>query len=118
MSPTLHKILIHGPTVIEKALLPIGALSEEAAESRNKHFRQYREKYSRKFCRVQCNLDIMNRLLLTSDAFLSCSRPKSIKKSKPFRPETIKMLLPWDADDKDETSEGDEESDEEERDAT
>nr|XP_022907706.1 uncharacterized protein LOC111419170 [Onthophagus taurus] len=45
MSPTLHKILIHGPTVLEKALLPIGALSEEAAESRNKHFRQYREKY-------------------------------------------------------------------------
>lgn len=111
MSPTLHKILLHGPIVIEQALLPIGALSEEAAESRNKHFRQYREKYARKFCRVQCNMDVINRLLLTSDPFLSCSRPKSIKKSKPFRPETIKMLLPWDAYDKDETSESDEQLD-------
>lgn len=38
-TPAMHKILIHGPTVIENALLPIGQLSEEAAEARNKHFR-------------------------------------------------------------------------------
>lgn len=38
MTPTVHKILIHGATVIENALLPIGQLSEEAAEARNKHF--------------------------------------------------------------------------------
>ncbi|GBO35162.1 hypothetical protein AVEN_22426-1, partial [Araneus ventricosus] len=39
MSPTMHKILIHGPIVIENAILPIGQLSEEAAEARSKHFR-------------------------------------------------------------------------------
>ena len=45
MTQTTHKILIHGAIVIEKALLPIGQLSEEAAEARNtrKYFRLYRK---------------------------------------------------------------------------
>jgi hypothetical protein len=33
MTPTLHKILIHGAIVIQNALLPIGQLSEQAAEA-------------------------------------------------------------------------------------
>lgn len=67
MSPTIHKILRHGAEVISSALLPIGQLSEEAAEARNKHFRDYRLNYPRKFSREACNLDVINRLLLTSD---------------------------------------------------
>ena len=39
VTPTMHKILIHGAIVIENALLPVGQLSEEAAEARNKYFR-------------------------------------------------------------------------------
>ena len=35
MPTTVHKILIHGPEV-EKCILPIGQLSEEASEARNK----------------------------------------------------------------------------------
>lgn len=76
MSPTVHKILVHSSGVIAHALLPIGQLSEEAAEERNKHFRQYRESYSRKFSRRECNEDVLNRLLLTSDPYLSCMRSK------------------------------------------
>jgi len=49
MSPTMHKILIHGAVVIKNALLPIGQLSEEAAEARNKHFKSYRQNFARKF---------------------------------------------------------------------
>src|SRR6195952_2767429 len=45
MTPTLHKVLVHGPDIVENALLPIGQLSEEAAEARNKHFREYRLSY-------------------------------------------------------------------------
>jgi hypothetical protein len=41
MTPPMHKMLIHGAIVIENALLPIGQLSEEAAEARNKYFRLY-----------------------------------------------------------------------------
>ncbi|XP_069685850.1 uncharacterized protein [Periplaneta americana] len=94
MTPTMHKILIHGPTVIENALLPIGQLSEEAAEARNKHFRSYRQNYARKFSRESCNLDIINRLLLSSDPLLTSMRPTPRKRTKPFLKETTEMLLP------------------------
>ncbi|CAH1108526.1 unnamed protein product [Psylliodes chrysocephalus] len=51
MTPTMYKILVYGAVIIEKALLPIGQLSEEAAEARNKHFRSYRQDFARKFSR-------------------------------------------------------------------
>jgi hypothetical protein len=35
MIPTMHNILMHGAIVIENTQLPIGQLSEEAAEARN-----------------------------------------------------------------------------------
>lgn len=94
MSPTVHKILMHGAQVISNHIVPIGQLSEEAAEARNKHFRKYRVDFARKFSRVDCNRDILNRLLLTSDPFISCNRVKRKKKSKSFSQEAISMLLP------------------------
>lgn len=94
MTPTMHKILIHGATIIENSLLPIGQLSEEAQEARNKHFRKYRENFARKFSREECNKDIYYRLLLSSDPLISCMN-RSAKKnySKAFCPETIAILL-------------------------
>ncbi|KAK4876058.1 hypothetical protein RN001_012480 [Aquatica leii] len=94
MTPTLNKILFHGSFIIEKALLPIGMMSEEAAEARNKHFRLYRQNYARKFSRESCNLDIINRLLLSSDPLITSTRPTPRKTTKPFLKETIEMLLP------------------------
>ncbi|XP_050504471.1 uncharacterized protein LOC126883234 [Diabrotica virgifera virgifera] len=93
MSPTVHKILTHGAQVISSHIVPIGQLSEEAAEARNKHFRKYRVDFARKFSRVDCNRDVLNRLLLTSDPFISCSRINRKKKSKSFSQEAISMLL-------------------------
>lgn len=94
MTPTVHKILKHGAAIIQNALLPIGQLSEEAAEARNKHFRLYRTNFARKFSRESCNLDILNRLLLSSDPLLSCMRPIQKKRTKPFLKETLALLLP------------------------
>lgn len=74
MTPTMHKILVHGAVIIKNALLPIGQLTEEAAEARNKHFRSYRLDFARKFSRESCNRDIFNRLLLSSDPLMSCRR--------------------------------------------
>lgn len=93
MSPTIHKILIHGAQIIRNALLPIGQLSEEAAEARNKNFRQYRLNFSRKFSRVDCNMDILNRLLLSSDPFLSSIRPKLHSKKQPFSKEALDLMV-------------------------
>lgn len=76
MSPTMHKVLMHGAAVISHALFPIGQLSKEAAEARNKHFRQYRQNFSRKFSRIDCNTDVINRLLLTSDPYKRSCRSK------------------------------------------
>ncbi|CAH0563012.1 unnamed protein product [Brassicogethes aeneus] len=94
MSPTLHKILRHGSVVISSALLPIGLLSEEAAEARNKHFRAYRLNYSRKFSRENCNLDVINRLLLTSDPLITSMRQKPKKRMKSFHTQALNLLMP------------------------
>ena len=74
MTPTMHKILIHGAIVTENALLPIVQLSEEAAEARNKYFRLYRQNVAREFSRVSCNFDVLNRLLLSSDPVITGRR--------------------------------------------
>ncbi|GBP20050.1 hypothetical protein EVAR_13818_1 [Eumeta japonica] len=94
MSSTIHKILRHGAEVISSALLPIGQLSEEAAEARNKHFRDYRLNYFRKFSREACNLDVINRLLLTLDPLITGMRQKLKRKTQPFHKDTLKLLLP------------------------
>lgn len=94
MSPTVHKILTHAPSIISHALLPIGQLSEEAAEARNKHFRQYRESFSRKFSRTECNEDVLNRLLLTSDPYLSSIRSNVKRKRQTISKEALEFLKP------------------------
>lgn len=81
MSPTIHKVLIHEPTIIEKAILPIGQLSEEAQEANNKMFKRYREGFVRKFSRQQTNEDIANRLLISSDPFITSMRQPMKRKS-------------------------------------
>lgn len=52
MPATVHKILIHGKDIIECAAFPIGSLSEEAQEGRNKDYKQYRIHHSRKCSRL------------------------------------------------------------------
>lgn len=37
MPPSVHKILIHGSSIVKSFTLPIGILSEEDQESRNRH---------------------------------------------------------------------------------
>lgn len=116
MTPTLHKILVHGATVIQHALLPIGLLSEEAAEARNKHFRQYRQNFARKFSRELCNRDVLNRLLLSSDPLVSSLRPTRKKKMNPFSKEAMEMLIPAEpnpiSDDSDSTEKSTEDAEE------
>lgn len=58
MPASVHKILLHGSSVISAALLPIGQMSEEAQEARNKDIKSIRENYSRKCSRIKTNEDI------------------------------------------------------------
>lgn len=94
ISPTMHKILIHGVVITKNALLPIWQLSEEAAEWRNKQFRSYRRNFARKLSRESCNKDIFNRLPLTSDPRMSSLRSVNRPRFTYFLPETISLLMP------------------------
>lgn len=100
MSSTVHKLLIHGADIIEKNdIVPIGTLSEEASESRNKDFRRFREHHSRKISRQDCNQDILNMLVVSSDPFLSANRPKlDSKKKQEYFPETLDLIEFQDSD--------------------
>lgn len=76
MPPTLHKYLIYGPEIISSAFLPIGQLTEEAQEARNKDFKRYRENYSRKCSQDKTNADIFHYFLLISDPVITSKQKK------------------------------------------
>lgn len=80
MPTSVHKILIHGHEIIGNFLLPIGQLSEEAQEARNKDFKNYRSNFSRRCPRVHTNEDIFHLLLISSDPLITSLR-KSARKS-------------------------------------
>lgn len=52
MPVTLHKILYHGKEIIDKCIVPIGLLSEEAQAARNKDNRRYRLNLTSRTSRV------------------------------------------------------------------
>lgn len=67
MTVTLHKILVHGAKIIDSLSLPVGMLSEQAAESRNKFWRFDREHHTRKISREATMSDLFHRALVSSD---------------------------------------------------
>ena len=94
MPSSVHKLLIHGAEIINKALLPIGQLSEEAQETKHKDLKKFRNTNTRKISRKATNEDLFNRLLLTSDPYISTIRIKSIdKKTKNLDPEATELVI-------------------------
>ena len=95
MMPTaVHKILIHGHLIIYWSLLPIGELSEEAQESRNKDIKAFRERFARKFSREKNMQDVFQRLLVSSDPLITSIGNIRPKKSTNLSEEAIQLLLP------------------------
>lgn len=93
MPASIHKILMHGAEIIQNFIFPIGNLSEEAAEARNKHFRHYREFHARKCNRKCTNEDILHNLLLSSDPLISTLRLKCDSKKSRIMDEEALFLL-------------------------
>ena len=52
MPQAVHKMLAHSHQVVRAKNLPIGMLSEEAQEARNKDFKRFREFFTRKTSRI------------------------------------------------------------------
>lgn len=82
MPNSVHKVLLHGADVIEKMAVPIGLLSEEALEARNKDFRYIRQHHTRKTSRQKTMQDLMNQLFVSSDPFISFLSGSTAKCSK------------------------------------
>lgn len=93
MPVTVHKVLMHGKDIMDAAVLPIGMLSEEAEEARNKDYRKYRLMFSRKCDRISTNTDVFNGLLITSDPYISSIRRHSNKISLELDPIVKDMVL-------------------------
>ncbi|XP_022167164.1 uncharacterized protein LOC111031499 [Myzus persicae] len=92
MPASVHKILIHGTDVIRSALLPIGQLSKEAQEARNKDFRNIRQNSTRQINRILQNEDLGHMLLVSSDPYISSLKKTSKMNLKSFD-EDIRALL-------------------------
>ena len=58
MSPTIHKILVHGYQINNSSLVPLGSLGENASEARNKLYKKDRLSHSRKNSRINTMTDI------------------------------------------------------------
>ena len=92
MPQSLHRLLIHGASVIRNFNLPIGILSEEAQEAKNKEFKKFRESFTRKISRIKTNEDLMRRLLCSSDPLINSLR-KIDRPTKTELPEESKNLI-------------------------
>jgi len=89
----MHIVLIHGYAIIKAAPLPIGQLSEDAQEARNKDIRRFREHLSRISKRTKTMQDVLNNLLVSSDPHISSLQPRKVDDGKPLPPEVRELLL-------------------------
>lgn len=96
MNTTLHKLLRHSAAVVEHCMLPLGMMSEEAAEATHKRVRQYRLRHTRKDSRSHTMWDLMSYLLVASDPLLSSfgvQRRRGLYVSRHgLLPETLALL--------------------------
>lgn len=93
MPSSVHKVLIHGESIIRHfAVLPIGNLSEDAQESRNKDYKHIRLYHARKYSRSATNADVFHGLLFTSDPYISSIRKPSVTVAKVLLDEANNLL--------------------------
>ena len=93
MPSSVHKILVHGCEIIESFSLPIGQLSEDALEARHKEVRKYRLFHTRKSSRINSNIDLLKRLLLTSEPLISEKRTVTTQKKNLLDKDVEKYLI-------------------------
>lgn len=94
MPVTLHKILVHGAEIIRHSILPIGQMSEEASEAKNKEIRNARLGYTCKTSRVRSNFDLIKYLLLSSDPHITMLRKLPNKSTDTSNTALLSLLKP------------------------
>lgn len=84
MPSSVHKILIHGADIINSVAIPIGMMSEEALEARNKDLRNFRLHHTRKTSRHNTMQDLAHALLFSSDPLISSLSKSTSSSSKKY----------------------------------
>ena len=93
MPLTVHKILIHGSSVIKNSILPIGHFSEEVLEASHKICKKFRRDNTRKISRIATNKDLFSRLHLYSDPLITLSGNLPKKKLTKLPAEVIDLFV-------------------------
>lgn len=94
ISATIHKFLFHGAEVIKNSPVPMCYLSEEAAETKLKFIRYFREHFSRKDSLEHTLVNIFNQSMDMSDPKIaSLIRQQQRKKRAKEIPQEVKNLL-------------------------
>ena len=70
MPVSMHKLLVHSATVAAQCQVPIGIMSEEAAESSNKDLRRFLLRHTRKDSRLHGMSDLYGYMLVNTDLLL------------------------------------------------
>ena len=78
--------------MIKASPLPIGILSEDAQEARNKDFRFYRRERARINSREATNEDILHMMLISSDPIITSLREMPKKISSSFSGDVLRLL--------------------------
>lgn len=92
MPVAVHKLLMHSVAIIDSSVLPIGQLSEETQEARNKDCRRFRESHTRKISRIITNRDLLTMLLVTSDPIINSFRTLPKKSSGTMSSDVLNLL--------------------------
>ena len=91
MPVSVNLLLIHGAQILGTSILPIGMMSKEAQEARNKDNKQFQLHHARKTSRGDTMSDVFHRLMVTGDVVIS-SRSLKTPKTRPL-PCDVKHML-------------------------
>ena len=92
LSPTIHKICTHSGEIQERVPLPLGAMSEGAAETTHRMRKMFRLYFTRKMSRLLTMQDLLNRSIDISDPVI-IDRAKKCGLYKPKESDTFHSLL-------------------------
>ena len=80
MSPTVHRLLVHGILYIQHLKMSLGSLSESALESTNKTIKKFRNSLAFRGNLLENLKNIMSRLLFVSDPKIALQHMDETKK--------------------------------------
>ena len=93
MSPSVHRVLVHGAAVMRQLPLSVGTYSEEPQESRQKHNKQYRAGHASKVCRLHTMRDQFNYRLVSSDSVVVRIIQEELQRPRRRRESTVRVRM-------------------------